>query len=86
LFIKTIQGEDPPTTLQAPSLREVLISSKLDVEAIKKIDQTFTADPIIETEMKEMFVSGISLNPIVFQQERIMQATVDAYFDENIEQ
>jgi hypothetical protein len=49
LFIKTIQGEDPPTTLQAPSLREVLISSKLDVEAIKKIDQTFTADPIIET-------------------------------------
>ena len=64
----------------------MLINSQLDVEAIKKIDKTFTADPIIETEMKEMFVSGISLNPIVFQQERIMQATVDAYFDENIEQ
>ena len=57
----------------------MLISSKLDVEAIKKIDQTFTADPIIETEMKEMFVSGISLNPIVFQQERIMDATVNFY-------
>jgi hypothetical protein len=62
----------------------LLINSKLDVEAIKKIDQTFTADPIIEKEMKKMFVSGISLNPIVFQQKRIMQATVDSYFDENI--
>jgi predicted nucleotidyltransferase len=84
LFIKTIQRQKPPTTLQAPSLREVLINSKLNVEAIKKIDQTFTADPIIEAEMKEMFVSGISLNPIVFQQKRILKATVNSYADASI--
>jgi hypothetical protein len=57
----------------------MLINSKLDVEAIKKIDSNFTADPIIEAEMKEMFVSGTNLNPIVFQQERIMDATVNFY-------